>query len=70
MSLASIQRRAVAEIRATGGAVDYDYMYPGPGPAIDRNAEPPAPAWLRRAIGDERTSLLLVEVQREKARIV
>ena len=48
---ASIQRRAVAEIKAAGGVVFYDYQVING--AIRPNAPHPAPAWLRGSLGDE-----------------
>ena len=48
---ASIQRRAVAAIEGAGGTVLYDYQIVG---GVILFSQPhPAPAWLRRAIGDE-----------------
>ena len=41
------QRDAVAAIRALGGDVYYDYMWPGPG------GVPPGPVWARRLLGDD-----------------
>ena len=48
----SIQRRAVAAIRAASGWVAYDYML-GPYPNVDPTARHPAPAWVRAGLGDE-----------------
>lgn len=50
---AKVQRRAVARIEAAGGAVTYDFSFGGESPSDRPASEPPAPAWLRRAIGDE-----------------
>jgi hypothetical protein len=53
---ASFQRRAVATIRQAGGSVWYDYQRVRVANGPDRfspKAQPWAPGWLRRAIGDE-----------------
>jgi hypothetical protein len=53
---ASLQRRTVATIRQAGGRVRYDYQPVRVPNGQDRflpNAQPWAPAWIRRLIGDE-----------------
>ncbi len=52
---ASLQRRAVAEVRRVGGFVEYDWQAPSPvtGGAWVQKIEPDTPAWARRALGDE-----------------
>ena len=51
---ASIQRRAVAAIRAAGGEVRYEHQFSEDGRRrFLPSTQPPAPAWLRRAVGDE-----------------
>ncbi len=49
---ASIQRRAVAAIRAAGGSVFYDYQVPV-GKPWQIGAAPGTPRWLREWVGDE-----------------
>ena len=49
---ASIQRRAVAEIKGTGGGIWYDFMWQNPNKIVP-GASPWAPRWLREAVGDE-----------------
>ena len=49
---ASIQRRAVAIVKAAGGSVMYDFQAP-PGRPFSPGASPPAPRWLRELVGDE-----------------
>lgn len=49
--LARTQRQVVAAIRAFGGYVGYDWEWERD--RLKRGAAPKAPAWLRRAIGDE-----------------
>ncbi len=49
---AAIQRRAVATIKRAGGDVVYDYQIKADW-EDDDNPQPWAPAWLRRAVGDE-----------------
>ena len=50
---ASIQRRAVAELKAAGGAVMMTNEMVGENRWIDPHFSPWAPGWLRRVVGDE-----------------
>src|SRR4051812_6021643 len=43
---AKTQRRAVTDVERLGGTVDYDFSW-------NDQKEPPAPAWLRRVLGDD-----------------
>ncbi len=49
---AETQRQAVAAILQTGGEVKYDYQFDKAGKEIP-NAQPPAPAWARKLLGDD-----------------
>jgi hypothetical protein len=49
---ARTQARSVELILAGGGRVSYDFQETG-GPDIDSNAQPWAPLWLRKRMGDE-----------------
>ncbi len=49
---ASIQRRAVAQIKAAGGGVAYDYQMLPYG-QIQFGASPKTPRWVREGLGDE-----------------
>lgn len=57
---ARAQKRAVTVLRQMGGWVLYDYQYPSGNRQPD--AEPWAPAWLRRLVGDDYFQTV-VEVQ-------
>ena len=46
------QRAVVEELRTAGEWVSYDYQFDSNGDLIP-NAEPPAPAWIRRLVGDD-----------------
>lgn len=51
---ARAQRRALAQVKALGGLVYYDYQYPNPDVRNAKwGATSPGPAWLRRWIGEE-----------------
>jgi len=49
---AETQRKAVEAIRKAGGWVTYDYERTKHG-YLSGSAEPPAPAWLRKLVGDD-----------------
>ena len=52
MREAERQRKAVEAIRKAGGWVFYDYECSEDGGTVV-GAEPPAPAWLRKLVGDD-----------------
>lgn len=53
MRQAERQRKAVEAIRKAGGWVYYDYQMHESGIDVIADAEPPAPAWLRRLLGED-----------------
>jgi hypothetical protein len=53
MRAAKIQHDTVAELRKRNVSLVYRHQLRGDGNPIDRDAEPPGPAWLRTILGDD-----------------